>query len=177
MGTVADLRAVLRRAAPRIVAIDGLNGAGKTTRVAAQLEIPVVSIDDFLVGDGRYLSGLKLDALSVTVRRHTGQFAIEGCCALAVLSRLQLRADLHVYVRRTDSAGQWLDAAVGMGDDLEHQLGELEDIRRAASIVLGELATPDQLAIDLIRYHAQYRPFQAADLVVDVPQQVLTQTS
>jgi hypothetical protein len=146
-----------------------MSGVGKSTRVAKPLGLPVVSTDDFLVGDGRYIDGLRLDDLREAIERHPLQVVVEGCCVLEVLARVGMRPDLHIYVRRINSAGLWEDKEVATGDDADHQMEVLREINEAVRRLSGDPnAQGHRLDAELIAYHAQYRPFQTADLVVDL---------
>jgi hypothetical protein len=78
-----------------------------------------------------------------------------------------------VYVRRVTASGSWDDEEVGTGDDREHQLAVDREIGRAARRLTSQPSSRrNTLAVDLINYHADYRPLQNADLVVDLVESI-----
>lgn len=88
----------------RIIGIDGDNGAGKTTlakEVQAALGGTVVSIDDFLIGNGQpYLSQIEFSRLGDLVRIVSAEPVIcEGILLLEVLQRLEVRPDFMIFAR------------------------------------------------------------------------------
>lgn len=116
---LTGLRDAIRKRSPRLVAIDGMNGIGKTT-TAKRLGLSLVSLDSFLPGDGRYLTGLPIDDIRSTVAALPVPVVVEGCCVLEVLARAGLKPDLHVYIRQLNRAGRWEQDEVAMGEDAEH---------------------------------------------------------
>ncbi|MEI9899656.1 MAG: hypothetical protein WDN31_05340 [Hyphomicrobium sp.] len=149
-----ELRSLIRDRIPQLLAIDGMDGVGKTKGVARKLDLPVVSTDTYIVGNDRYLDGgLRLDDLRADLAKMqaTTSVVVEGCCILEILHRIDRRPDLHVYVRHIDMEGRWRDEETVLGDSAAYLI-EYEHR------VTGEHGA-SQLAIDLINYHAKFRPW------------------
>lgn len=87
----------------RIIGIDGDNGSGKTTlarEIYAALGGTVVSIDDFLIGNGQpYLSQLDFPRLASTIENAAEPIIVEGVLLQEVLQRLQISADFTILAR------------------------------------------------------------------------------
>lgn len=161
---LAGLREVIADMPPGLIGIDGMNGVGKTRRVAKLLDLPILSTDDYLLGNRNYLGGLDYDRLAIEAAALPRPAVIEGCCLLAIIDRIGARIDLHVYVRGLSVSGFWHDSDVAEGDMLDHVIARNRAIARAAK------AGRSNLDHDLAVYHNQYRPYQSAGLVLDLIQ-------
>tara|TARA_R110002020_G_scaffold161283_3_gene346237 strand:- start:2729 stop:3121 length:393 start_codon:yes stop_codon:yes gene_type:complete len=124
--------------------------------------MPVVSVDDFLTGNRRYIEGIDYNRLASVVRVTPQPMVIEGCCLLEVAKRLGEVVDLHVYVRRVTEHGFWHDRDVGEGEMLEYVIRHNRTVARAAQVGFSNLDR------DLALYHAEFRPYRSADLVLDL---------
>jgi hypothetical protein len=161
---LSELRLMLEERAPRLIGVDGMNDVGKTRRVARPLGLPIISGDCFLLGNGRYLGGHNYERLAEAIRdaMSRGQVVVEGCCLLAIAAHIGMTVDLHVYVRALKPDGTWRVADIGLGDDPERARSQ----HHAVASALG--CEPDPVAMDLIDYHAKYRPVQNADIRVNL---------
>jgi hypothetical protein len=157
-----SLLAVMAERRPSLIGVDGMNGVGKSRRVAKRLGLPVLSLDDFLIGNGSFIDGIEYDRLLKAVRQLDRPGVVEGCCLLAALGRVGQSLDLHVYARRVSEAGYWYDADVGEGEDLEQVLKREREIAKWAK------APRKGLAFELIHYHAEFKPLQNAGLILDL---------
>src|SRR6266581_3009325 len=101
---VQRLACALRRVLPRkgrtLIAVDGVDGSGKTPLAIGLAECSratVVSIDRFLNRNrGVYIRNIRLRQLRRAITWRSGPVLIEGVCVRAVLTRLRLRAFRHI---------------------------------------------------------------------------------
>src|SRR5437879_5862476 len=115
--SIADLaRAISPKIEGRLrptIGIDGADGSGKTYlahEIGATLNLPVVSLDDFVEKErGNYAKYIRYsDLRAIVAQAHEGVI-VEGICLLDVLNRLGLSADCLVYVKRCDGEGVWYE--------------------------------------------------------------------
>lgn len=95
-----DLATELRKCPGGLFAIDGYHGVGKSTvaqEIGTLLRIRVIHLDDFLVPDqGGFVEFIRYSELSAALR--TRPVVVDGVCLLAVVKRLGMVPDVHVYV-------------------------------------------------------------------------------
>lgn len=147
-----------------LIAIDGMKGVGKSTRVAPHLGPPVIGLDSHLKRTSApYVERIRYPALQKELAGYADRaVVVEGVCVRAVLGRLGLTPHLNVYVRRIGLDGLWPDEDIALGDRLQEELAKEESTARVLKLPMGGLT------LDLIRYHARFRPYQSADVVVDL---------
>ncbi|OGQ93087.1 MAG: hypothetical protein A2253_03155 [Deltaproteobacteria bacterium RIFOXYA2_FULL_55_11] len=147
---------------PLRVGIDGSYGIGKSTLaycLACQLNVAVLSIDQFIFRDGRpYVEQIRPEIKDlcdhyVATRR---TFFIEGVCLLAVLERIGLSVDILIYIRKLDSLGEWCDSELYNGIE-----SETEWTKKISNL-------PEVLEKQVAEYHFKYRPFNGAHFVYSV---------
>jgi hypothetical protein len=102
MRSLHTLRNNLQTARPRIVAIDGGLGAGKT-EVANQLAICLkwncVHLDAYLFpGHGSFVPSIDYDELRRAMTEADTPVIVEGVCVLAVLQRISIIPNFLVFV-------------------------------------------------------------------------------
>ncbi|PMM74546.1 hypothetical protein BCT47_21410 [Vibrio splendidus] len=161
---------------PGTIWIDGKDGSGKSylaKQLGEQLEIPVISVDDFLVRQqGFYVSSVRFDQLRDTINQASKPVIIEGVCLLKVKEKLGIEGGLDIYVKRMSPMGYWADAdecdlKVAPDDFIQSQLETLE---RAATIEFmgienrGVQIEFPPLARELIEYHYSYQPHNKTDI-------------
>lgn len=87
----------------RVIGIDGDNGAGKSSlarEINDALGGTIVSVDDFLLGNGQpYLSQVDFARLSTTLDAAAVPIIIEGVLLQDVFHRLGVSADYIVFAR------------------------------------------------------------------------------
>jgi broad-specificity NMP kinase len=167
LDTLQDLVACLQKGGYQRIGVDGIDGCGKTTlaaSIAAQLDVPLISLDDFLDKNrGGYLGHLHYDELKTEVHAKS-PCIVEGVCLLQALDVAGLEIDALVYVKRMQH-GVWADERECVV--LENIEAFLKTERELVEKFLVGEADPTnpalpQLAEELIRYHASYRPFEQA---------------
>jgi uridine kinase len=106
---VADaLASVLNNLPPKIIAINGRPGVGKTTLgrfLACRFEISLIETDLFLKGNGR-LEYRHCDAIShmieVRINRKDRPVIVEGVAVLRLLDELERKPDFVIYIESKD---------------------------------------------------------------------------
>lgn len=157
----------LRRARPRLIAIDGNTGAGKSKlarSLGKRLSTPVIHLDDLLrKRQGTYLRALRLSRLRTLIARSLS-IIVEGVCLLKALDRLRLKPDFIIYVRRVNR-GRWLDEdeLVPVNELEAHLAGLRGEVRMFGGS--GDLGISEEI----IRYHSEYRPHAKAHVVYQRP--------
>jgi hypothetical protein len=97
-----DIVAFLGKKRHRIIGVDGHLGAGKTrvaNRLAAQLAIPCVHLDDYMAsGREAFLANIDYERLSQRLEQYNAAVIVEGICLLAALSQIACVPDYLVFV-------------------------------------------------------------------------------
>jgi len=171
----------LRTANGRLIGIDGINGAGKTTlaiKLAAELGYTHINLDDYVEKNrGTFVEHVKYNELRSAIHNAHTAVIFDGVCLLAVLERLQRKADILIYVRRISESGLWRDETkchiVGNVDDLI--LCEKNTHRKFCEVdarIEGKDFDPITCDIppideELIRYHHRFAPYGRADIIYD----------
>ncbi len=137
----------------KLIGIDGRFAAGKTAAakaLAARLNCARLHLDDYLEpGTGKYVAGLRFDALRRRFDECRGRVVIEGVCLLQVLQRLQLVPEYLIYV--DNPAGH---PAGRLSSLLTDELSQYELAYRPQEIAhrvirIGELAMTSQDNVEL----------------------------
>jgi hypothetical protein len=147
-----------------VIAIDGIDGVGKTTlakNLQAFIGGTLVSLDTFLAA-----------ALASSTR----PTIVEGVCLCAAMEAVSVEPDLLVYVKCVAEDGYWHDE-----DTCDPKEGEdalicrlSRDAKRFAELdarLSGEPVSGNgayglsPLVEEIIRYHCKYRPSRRAQIV------------
>ena len=167
LDALQDLVACLRESSYRWVGVDGVDGCGKTTlakALAQQLDVPLISLDDFLdKNQGGYLNHLRYKELKRALDAKS-QCIVEGVCLLQVMEIANVKVDALVYVKRMQH-GIWADEReCDVVEDVEIFLKAERELVEAFASSETDPTNPalPHLAEELIRYHASYRPFDQA---------------
>ncbi|WP_342235245.1 hypothetical protein [Inquilinus sp. OTU3971] len=162
---VAELAGLVSVLPNPLVAIDGVDGAGKTTlatKLSATLGWPAVDLDDHIGPKGRsYVDQIIFDDLAEAIRPRPVIFS--GIHMLEVLDRVGARPDFLVYVVRLSQAGIPADLDL-IERDLRPELTEGQDTPPKLGGV-----TPGKLMRSLWTYLPRWRPVTAADVVFAWP--------
>jgi len=151
------------------IGIDGIDGAGKSTlarEISGALGLPCISLDSFLEKkkDG-YVEHIDYPKLKATLEKLEG-YVVEGVCLYQVLGRIQLAPSANIYIKRMQH-GFWSDE-----DELDSSKpvdAVLARQRQIASLMSSEPVSNLGLAEEIIRYHAEFRPHDHADVIYSVP--------
>lgn len=158
--TLDDIISLLPKDAPRLIAIDGFQAAGKTTlakQLANHLCLTVVSADDYLNrNQGSFFRHLDLKKLSAVLCQQE-RCIFDGVCCLQVLQAIGVRANVLVYVKRMAIWG-WADQE------------ELETFVEGSSPFGSQEPDPLQITLhnlwsEVAKYHHQYRPHLVANII------------
>jgi hypothetical protein len=171
----------VRTANASLIGIDGIDGSGKTTlskKIADELGYIQIKLDDYVDRNcGTFVEHIRYDELRSSIHSTHAPIIIEGVCLLAVLEKLQRKADLFIYVRRISDYGSWRDEDKCdiIGDVDELILKEKETHRmfcEAEARIEGKNFDSNACDIpplieEIIRYHHGYAPHMRADIIYD----------
>jgi hypothetical protein len=162
---VAELAGLVSEVPDPLVAIDGVDGAGKTTlagKLSATLGWPTVDLDDHIGPKGRsYVDQVLFDDLAKAIRPRPVIFA--GIHMLEVLDKVGAHPDFLIYVVRMSGGGQPSHLEL-IYRDIAPEMSEGQDIPMR---LYGVTVTP--LRRRLFPYMDQWRPVTKADIVFAVP--------
>lgn len=150
------------------IGIDGIDGAGKSTlarEISEALGLPCISLDSFLEKkmDG-YVEHIDYPKLKAALEKLEG-YVVEGVCLRQVLGRIQLVPSASIYIKRMQH-GIWSDESeLNISKPVDTVLAEARTI---ASLFSSTPITSLGLAEEIIRYHAEFRPHDHADVTYAV---------
>lgn len=156
-----DLISAIRTlpAPPRLIAIDGVPGSGKSTlrsQLALAFDAQEVELDDFLTPDqGEFVAALRMDDLASALTSPLGLIVVSGACMLKVLEHLHLEPDVLVYVKRMAIWG-WADQDEVEGDQIDQIAAALD--------VIAEIS---HLHVEVRDYHREFQPQNIAHIVLE----------
>jgi hypothetical protein len=151
------------------IGVDGIDGAGKSTlagEISQALGLPCISLDSFLERkkDG-YVKHIDYPKLKATLEKLEG-YVVEGVCLHQVLQLIHLAPSANIYIKRMQH-GVWSDEGrLDINEPVDAILTRERDI---TSRILGEPVSNLGLAEEVIRYHAEFRPHDHADVTYAVP--------
>ncbi len=101
ISSLSELVGLLQKWPSGLFTIDGYHGAGKSTiacDVASHLGIPLIHLDNYVLpGKGGFLEFIRYPELSAAL--HSRPIILEGVCLLAVVKRLGITPDVHIYIQ------------------------------------------------------------------------------
>ena len=158
------LKQMLNRIGARRIAIDGINGAGKShlaREIKAEFGLPWIELDRYLIPhQNSFVPSLRTEQLKRDLV-DVPEFVIDGICTLQVLEMLGIESVTVVYVKRFSNSS-WDDQnfLVPCGSEEEHVVARRLDHEG----IVKAMGAARNFALDeeIIRYHAQYRPHQRA---------------
>jgi hypothetical protein len=151
------------------IGIDGIDGAGKSTlaqEISEALGFPCINLDSFLQEKmGGYVDHIDYPRLQAELDK-LDKYVVEGVCLHQVLGRIELGPSASIYIKRMQH-GVWSD---------EDQLDTSKPVeailakeRADASLFSYEPVSYLGLREEIIRYHAEFRPQDHADVTYSVP--------
>jgi energy-coupling factor transporter ATP-binding protein EcfA2 len=174
-----ELAAALRSRLPQggsiCIAVDGVDGSGKTrlaSSLASMLNAKHVELDKYLLsGQCLYADALQYHHLASTLSEAMQlglTLIVEGLCVLKVLKRLSIRQDLLVYVKRMGPADSWTDGSYcgERGSPAEfskdvHRMFAPIDLDGSSKSVDDDIS----LLLEVAFYHFDFEPLREADVV------------
>lgn len=146
------------------IGIDGIDGAGKSTlarEISKALGLPCISLDSFVEKDMKgYVEHIDYLKLKATLEKFEG-YVVEGVCLRQVLRRIQLAPAVNIYIKRVQH-GVWSDEAnLDISEPVDVVLARERELASLFSI---SLVSNLGLAEEVIRYHAEFRPHNHADV-------------
>lgn len=174
----------LRKGDVRFIGIDGKDGSGKSylaRLLSDKATLALISLDNYVEKKkGEYVAHLDFSAIKERLESLSSPVIIEGVCLLDVLERLGVELDIHIYVKRMSSYGDWrddeeCDLSISPAEYIAQRAEELDKLSRleaalhennSAEAGLEEVRLPE-LIKEQIHYHAKYRPFDRADYIFE----------
>ena len=102
LSDIQNITSKLKRNQYRLIAIDGVDGSGKSTlsrKLADELGYEHINLDDFVVENcGQFVQNIKYDELVTKLDNAAVPFIIDGVCVLAILERLHKKPDMHILL-------------------------------------------------------------------------------
>ena len=128
------------------ILIDGDPGAGKTTlakEISKATGAKHISFDDYLRGNREnYLQQLRYQKLQQDILEGTGKIIMDGVCALAVVAKIEVKYDFHIFIKGLNGFVGW---------DFEQYLNPKVKLPRS------------RLTAEVVMYYRQYKPYQICD--------------
>jgi hypothetical protein len=142
------------------IGIEGMPGAGKTTlgrRIAEHLKCPFIELDTYLnKHKGRYIPELRISELK-SAMAILQRCVVAGVCLRSAMDKIQYDLDCFIYIRPLTGSKipDWVERDICSPED--------EDARRRGI----EIASTSPLIEEVRIYHADYLPYEKADIVYD----------
>lgn len=150
------------------IGIDGIDGSGKSTlarEISEALVLPCISLDSFLLKDPdgyvEYMDYPKLKAALENLE----SYVVEGVCLIQVLRRIQLAPAATIYIKRVQHDFWSDESQLDISEPVE---AVLAGARELANLFSAGPVTNLGLAEEVIRYHAEFRPHDHADVTYAV---------
>lgn len=148
-----------------VIAIDGDTGTGKSNLsyfIGSKLAIKVINFDDFVSPkQDCYVNAMNLGILRqlISLFYRIKPLVVEGVCLIEILEKLNIQYDILIYAREvSETTGNW---------SASYRL-DIED-ENILKRVLNECRGAD---VDIVKYHYKYRPFEKADYIYQIINQL-----
>lgn len=142
---------IMRNAPKGVIAIDGELGAGKTTlsnELSNIYEIPVIHVDNYLTkGQNQYIAAAKSDELKEVIQNTSMPVIIEGVCLLSVLSVIEIKPVLHVFLFR--GCGNDYKKDSSLVEEVANYVKESQAPYRADKTIYMNNSQTNQLDVDI----------------------------
>jgi len=176
---ITEIEEIIRKNTVGIIAIDGMDGSGKTTlskKLQRKLKCRRINLDKYLKrNSGNYVEFINYSKLLKDIYINPSLLLIEGTCCLAVLSRISVTHDLLIYVKRYSKYGYWRDEdECDVQDDIDIFVNQEKEkflkFCKAEATLENREFNPSAHQFppfqeELFRYHHKYKPHQVADII------------
>lgn len=173
------VRRLIKAQGWRRIGVDGVDGSGRSglaDELSQELAIPVLNLDDYLHrNQGGYVDFMDYPALASALTSMPA-LILTGACVRQVLSNVGIELEAHIYVMRM-RGGLWADEdACVFPDGVDAAIENLANDTAMLSSHFdepSESVAPElddesqQLAFEVMRYHAEFCPQESADVVYE----------
>lgn len=172
---------LLKKKGYNLIGLDGGNGVGKTT-LSITLEndfgFNVIHLDELLNKDQcAYIKEIDIDSLHREIEKRDAPLIVEGCCLLAVLKRVHIQLDAHIYYKRM-CHGVWseedeYEIPGNLDDHIEKKKVQLKQVAAAMANQDGTEFDESEddylpsLTRELFKYHNEYQPHHTASYIYE----------
>jgi len=179
--SLLDIIEEIKRENAHYIVIDGADGSGKSTlanEIANKMSFIHINLDDYLdKNHGYFVDYIKYDLLNKKIEEANSPIIIEGVCALAVIKKMKIRCDLHIYIKRMADFGYWKDTYLYDADEdvdthIDKQNVEHRKFCESMTHIEGKQFDPKDASIpklieELIRYHYEFKPQEIANIIFE----------
>ena len=142
------------------------------------LRATVISLDDFILPEkDAYVPALNIQSAREKIFSADRPLIVEGVCLLAAAECIDCKLSQFVYVKRMRPGNTWRNKIVDeLPNDVEEFIAAEEEELRTFAQIENEIEGGDTLdlkavklsglAMELIRYHARFRPVENADYIL-----------
>lgn len=163
----------------KVIGVDGIDGSGKTTlanEIVHSLGLRLFSIDDFLKRQqGSYLEHIRFSELKSLIDDVPGPIVLEGICLLHIAEQISLDVTDYIYIKQVNEWGFWIDEETcnpeePVEETIECLGKEADAITPFLKGMLPSNGGSESKGLttfreQVIRYHAQYRPWSRAHYI------------
>ncbi|MGB8819550.1 MAG: hypothetical protein WCC66_16675 [Rhizobiaceae bacterium] len=141
-----------------LVAIDGFDGAGKTTlalKISRHCDMPYLDLDSILIGPKKlnYVDRIDYERLSSEVAAQKTGLIVSGVFVQRILLKIEAMPSIKIYVKRISSNGLW------------HQGWDIDSESFDENQMLdGRMRRYSDLSVDILKYHREFTPHTNSDL-------------
>lgn len=143
---------ILQNAPKGVIAIDGELGAGKTTlsnELSNMCEISVIHVDHYLTnGQNQYVAAVKSDELKEAIQNAALPIIVEGVCLLSILSLIEVKPVLHVFIYRGGDSDYKRNN--GVVDEIANYITESQAPSKADKVIYMNNSQTNQLDVDIV---------------------------
>jgi hypothetical protein len=141
-----------------VVAVDGFDGAGKTTlarKISRHFSLPLLDTDSLLAGPEvlNYVDRIDYERLRAAINSNESGLIASGVFIQYILRKVEIVPSIKIYVKLISSNGLW-----HQGWNID---SEFYDENQTLD---GTMRLHSALSVDLVRYHRNVMPHVNSDL-------------